>query len=161
MNQKHKTIVKHKSLLDLNPCANGLQFAEKYHTLQEAWDACDNPRWMVWYLRKTEHPKLLSVGAASARTVLPIFEKKYPDDKRPRAALDAVDRYLLHGTPIDISVRSAAYAAYAASAFAFADAAYAAYAAYAASADAADDAADAAAAKINMPNVIRSIVPKI
>ena len=152
MNQKHKTIVKHKSLLDLNPCANGLQFAEKYHTLQEAWDACDNPRWMVWYLRKTEHPKLLSVGAASARTVLPIFEKKYPDDKRPRAALDAVDRYLLHGTPIDISVRSAAYAA---SAFAFA------YAAYAASADAADDAADAAAAKINMPNVIRSIVPKI
>jgi hypothetical protein len=79
-----------------------------------------------------------------AEAVIDVYEKKYPDDKRPREAIEAVKQYLKTKT------KSAAYAARAA-ADAAADAASAAdaaayaaaYAAYAA-ADAAHAAADAA-----------------
>ena len=83
----------------------------------------------------------------AARLVLRYFEEKYPNDDRPRKAIEAAELYINH--PSD----AAAYAACAAAAADAADAA-AAYAAYAACADAADaaaaraaDAADAAAAR--------------
>lgn len=89
-----------------------------------------------------------------ALVVLPIYEKKYPDDKRVRECLEAILKF--KNGEIDRNellekrraAAAAAYAAYAAAAadyaYAAADAAYAAAAAYAADA-AAGFAADAAA----------------
>jgi hypothetical protein len=88
-------------------------------------------------------------GLKCASSVLDIFEARYPNDKRPRLALEAAYTYLKNPTEENKKACSyAAAAAYAADAAA-ADAAYAAaaaaYATYAADAAAADAAADAAA----------------
>ncbi|MBU2527694.1 MAG: hypothetical protein KKC03_13945 [Bacteroidetes bacterium] len=83
--------------------------------------------------------KKMSVELAiyAAELVLPIYEKEYPDDKRPRNAIEAAKAYLRKP--------SAAYAAYAAHAAYAADAAaHAADAAYAAAHAAAHAAASAA-----------------
>jgi rifampin ADP-ribosylating transferase len=104
----------------------------------------------------------------AAEQVLEIYEKQYPDDKRPRKAIEAAKKYIENPSAdaaarsaaarsaaarsaaarsaADAAARSAADAADAAYAADAADAADAAYAAYAAARSAADaaDAADAA-----------------
>jgi hypothetical protein len=90
-------------------------------------------RWAEWAISKSL-TKIQNVRWAvfSAEQVLPIFEKRYPNDLRPRKAIEAAKKY----------IEAPAYAyAYA---YAAADAAAAARAAYAA--DAAADAYAAAAA---------------
>ena len=78
-----------------------------------------------------------------AKQVLPIFEKKYPNDNRVRACIEATEGYL-NGTVTREELNSARYAAAAADAtYAAADATYAA--AYAAAAVAATYAAADAA----------------
>jgi len=76
----------------------------------------------------------VEIAIYSAELVLHIFEKEYPNDDRPRKAIEAAREYL------KLKTSAAAYAA---------DAAYAAYAAYAAdsayAASAAARVADAAA----------------
>ena len=110
--------------------------------------------WFV--IRKSEltdrQKQELAIGVAEI--VLEIYEKKYPNNKAPREAIQAAKDYLNNVIGIEeLRIkRYAAYAAYAAADAAYAayaaadaaDAAYAAYAAYAA-ADAAADAAYAAA----------------
>jgi hypothetical protein len=88
-----------------------------------------------------------------AESVLDLFEKKYPNDDRPRKAIEATKEYLKN--PIEKNAAAAAYATVYA-AYAAADAADAAvYAAacaaavYAAAVYAAADAADAADAAYN------------
>ena len=88
-----------------------------------------------------------------AEAVLHIFEDKYPDDDRPRKAIEAAKNYLKHPTEEN---RNAANAAYAYAAYtAYDDAAYAAYDAayYAAYYAAAYAAYAAAAAKRADPNL--------
>jgi hypothetical protein len=71
----------------------------------------------------------------AARQVLDLFEKEYPGDNRPRAAIEAAEKYIAEPTEAN---KNAAYAAYAAATAAYAAyaAATAAYAAYAAAYDA-------------------------
>ena len=109
---------------------------------------------MIWCFRCTvEDSKFTASQLAIEFTAecLPIFEKRYPNDFRPRGAIDAARGYMAGAVTLDElkKARSAAAAAYiAADAAADADAdaaAAAAYAAYTAAA-AADADADAAAA---------------
>mgnify|MGYP006921344668 FL=1 len=104
-------------------------------------------------LTKDENKK---VAIELAKSVLSIYENKYPEDYRPRKAIESAKSYLEGKITKEelIEFRKAAYAAaaaaYAAAAYADADAAAAAaadaaYAAYAAAAAAAYAAADAAA----------------
>ena len=99
--------------------------------------------WATAGTRSKEHAfirrKILGIAACDiVEMVLPIFEKKYPKDARPRQAIDAAIAYwAAPGIETLAKVKAAASAAYAA------DAAYAAYAAYAASAAYAADAASA------------------
>ena len=96
----------------------------------------------VWVLKRIATKEQREQwGARCAQSVLHIFEKAYPDDKRPRAAVEA----LLAGTCTK-GLKRGANAAYNAAAYAAnADAAYAAYATAAAAANAAYYAANAAA----------------
>jgi hypothetical protein len=104
---------------------------EKYH-------------WANWFIaRVMEYKDYVSCAVFAAESVINIYEKKYPDDKRPREAIDAAKKCIKYPSKKNNAVAYAADAA---------DAAYAAYAAYAAAhaadaVDAADvaDAADAAA----------------
>jgi hypothetical protein len=112
----------------------------------------------LWSLRACTDEKAAAdvarrLAIQFARDVLPIFEKRYPNDDRPRKAIDAAEDFLAGKIDAEALLkarRHAAYAAaYAAAAYAAAAAAYAAAyadAAYAAAAYAAAAAAYAAAA---------------
>jgi len=98
-------------------------------------------QWANWLIvRIMNRKQYLSYAIFAAEQVIDIFEKKYPNDKRPRMAIEAAKKVLENDTAEN---RVAAYAA-ADDAAAYADAA-AAYAADAATAAAYAAAADAAA----------------
>jgi hypothetical protein len=118
----------------------------------------------IWVLTKfLNKDQGVKAAIKIAKTTLNIFESKYPDDKRPRQALEAAEKWLNEPTEANrdaaytaadaaaaaADAAAAAAAADAAAAAAYAAAAAAAYAAAAAAAYAADAAAyaaDAAAA---------------
>ena len=112
-----------------------------------------------WWLCKkcalTKDENVL-IAIKCAKTVLYLFENKYPYDKRPRKAIEAAEEYLKTHNAAAYAAANAAYAAAdAAAAYAAADAAYAA--------DAADAVAyaDAAHGKIQKQcvNTIRKHFP--
>jgi len=114
-----------------------------YPTLQEAWNACERGDWMLWYAgRQSGQPdspsrrRLVACACACARVSLHLFGAKYPDDNRPRRAIEAAEAWARGDAdaPSSLDVRSAAYAASAAAnvAYAASAAANAANAAYAA-----------------------------
>jgi hypothetical protein len=139
-------------LKNLNACEEAKVWAEG-KSLEAAWKTCKRADWMLWILVKMLKTKgfpnkrlVFNSVADCAETALHLFEKKYPDDKISREAIQAVRNYADDKITLKElkKYRAAADAAYAAAAAA----AYAAAAADAAAADAAaaDAAADAAAA---------------
>ena len=125
-----------------NACAEAYEWAAAQPDAASCWTLNPRSDWMLWLLLKTpktpERDRLLRLAACDfAEAVLPIFEKRYPEDKRPRAAIEVARRFA-NGEATDAerieARRTAAYAAYAAYAAAYAAdaAAYAADAAYAA-----------------------------
>ena len=129
----------------LEPCADGYSWYLKNGTedlletlLKVNAHRPDYARWLFTRLMTVKQRREIAIFAA--KLVLPIFEKRFPKDKRPREAIEAAVKVLKHDTEEN---RNAAYAAaYAADAAANAAdaaanaaanaAAYAAYAAYAA-----------------------------
>jgi hypothetical protein len=154
---KHK-MKPNEYLQSIGACREAVQWVEEgnFETLDAAWQACQRGDWMLWLAGKTcgpvntpGHRLMTSAKCRCARLVLHLFEDKYPDDNRPRLAIESAERYSVGDgydpKPADAAY-AAAYAADAAYSAAYADAAaYAADAAYAAAyADAAAYAADAA-----------------
>jgi hypothetical protein len=130
-------------LAQMHPCTEAMLFVRKHKTLHAAWQKCERADWMIWFLRRKsllEKPIAVRFACQCAERVLPIFESKCPDDKRPRRAIEAALKWL--NDPSEAS-RNAANAAADAAAAANAYAANAAANAYAA--DAAATAANAAA----------------
>jgi hypothetical protein len=130
-----------QQLLDLNPCRDGLEFAESYDfDSSKIYETCERGDWLIWLLRKTNtatESQVVLLACECAERVLVTYEKKHPGDKRPRQAIESARKWASDPTEENrSSCRTADAAAYAA-----ADAADAV--AYAA--DAADAAADAAA----------------
>jgi hypothetical protein len=122
---------------------NGIDFIEKLMRDNRTLDAS----WLI--VRVMNKKQKVQYDIFAAELVIPIFEKEYPVDIRPREAIGAAKAYLKHP---HLKTKCAARAA--------ADAA--AYAARAAAADAADAAADAArdAALIKILNNGLSILRK-
>ena len=133
-----------RKLKRLRACAEAVEFARGFDSMQGAWDACERGDWLLWFVGKgtradggLRHRKLVLVACQCARRGLKYVKA---GEERPLKAIETAEAWANKAkgvTPAD--VRAAADAAYAA-AFAAADAAYAAYAA----ADAAADVADAA-----------------
>lgn len=63
---------------------------------------------------KTDHKTLATWAADCAERVLPYFEEKYPDDARPRTAIDACREWVRTGVFRRADVRNTALAAHAA-----------------------------------------------
>jgi hypothetical protein len=169
---KLSTITKN-DILAADPCSKGIEYLEKYDSLEEAWNHCTEPNHMFWAIRifaPLDKETSVKLAVAFAERVLPIHEGKYPDN-RPRAALQSAKVWLAEPTATAAAAAAAAaydasyaacaacaartaaydasyaaaYAAYAAANAAYAAAANAAYAACDAASDAANDAANAAA----------------
>ena len=100
--------------------------------------AFESSNWLI--VRLLNDANKIKYAVFAAREVLPIFEKRYPKDLRPRLALEAAEKFISDGSEVNKDAAcAAADAAY--DAARVADAADAAYAA----AYAADEAARAAA----------------
>ena len=62
--------------------------------------ATDHWPWANWLLaRLLNRPNQIRYAVYAAKQVLSIYEKKYPTDKRPRAAIQAAIRCIEHDTP--------------------------------------------------------------
>jgi len=124
-------------LIKESACLNGIEWFEKCgetDLLKVGLKAIedgrgDYSRWLIEHKLKTKKKIAVQVAIYAAELVIDIFEAKYPDDKRPREALNAAKKYLKNPSKKN---RAAAYAANANAAYAAANAA--AYAAYAANA---------------------------
>ena len=94
--------------------------------------------WAIWlFVRSVDRPIILKFSIFCAEMVLPIFERKYPEDNRPRKAIESAKAVLADNTEENKKATDAAAAATATAAYA-----YAAYAAATATA-AANAATDA------------------
>jgi len=82
---------------DHHPCEEGARFALRHKTLAEVWANCERGDWLWWMLRaRGPVTKKLSVmvAIACAERVLCVYEAEYPNDNRPRKAIDAARAYL-------------------------------------------------------------------
>ena len=85
-------------LVPLEPCdkSGAIEKARKYADPQAAWDAWDDGAELLWNLEKCGEKdtlKLVLCVCEIAERVLPIFEAEYPDDNKPRKAIEAARRY--------------------------------------------------------------------
>ena len=128
-------------LVKMGACKEGVDWFEKQsnHTLIALAKAAINgnkfqyANWAI--VRLMSHKQKVKYALFAAEQVLDIFEKKYPEDDRPRKAIEAAKAWLKN--PCKETAYAAANAADAAAnaAYAAANAAYAAaYAAYVANA---------------------------
>ena len=156
-------------------CSKALVEVEKYPTFQAWWDICEQADWMLWGLSKLnpipiEFWKSVVMCAHSA---LPNFESVFPDDDRPRKAIETRERWILEPNSVtDNELKSAESAARLAALVAARSAEPAAWlAAWSAEAavwSAAESAAEAAAWSTvesttlkELSDKIREIMPKV
>ena len=122
-------------LAKLNPCADALAWCGSRASLDEAWAECDRGDWMLWYAGRLSGPpksasrrRLVLCACECARLSLELFERRYPDDKRPCNAIETAERWAKGDETVSFddvraAASAAANAAYAASAAAYAAAA--------------------------------------
>ena len=112
----------------------------------EAWAKLQRHDWMLWLAEnrgvKLDESKLRLFACDCAEQVLPLFERDYPKDKRPRVAIETARRFA-NGKATQKELAAAGAAAWAAAGAAAGAAAWAA--ARFAARDAARDAARVAA----------------
>lgn len=83
-----------KLLKELGACPEAVRWVGN-RTLKRAWAECEQGDWMLWLCGKMEGKKgwstrqeIVLAACDCAELALPIFEKKYPEDKRPRKAIE-------------------------------------------------------------------------
>jgi len=140
-------------LQSLTACQDGIDWVAKYGDKEPvavirqlvADDKLDWANWLI--VRIMDYRKYTSYAVFTALQVIDNFEKLYPDDKRPRQAIEAAQKCIDDPTEENKSAaRSAADSAYstAYSAYSAYSTAYSAYSAYSAAYSAADSAYSAA-----------------
>ena len=96
----------------------------------------------IWCIRALDKQSAVGFAIYCAEKVLPIFEKEYPDDDRPRKAIEAAKNINISPDAVAAAADAYADAAYAADYASYSDAdyaaAFAAAAAHAAAASAVD-----------------------
>jgi hypothetical protein len=78
-------------LKQLNACDNAIEFASKFNTFQEAWDACERSDWMIWIINKKgwlTDKELRLFAVRCARGIQHLMK-----DERSINAIDVAERY--------------------------------------------------------------------
>ena len=97
-----KTATENPLLLQLrewDACADGYEFSVRSGatTLAQLWDKLERPDWMLWLADKKglklDEKGLRLFACECAEQLLPIYEKAYPKDDRPRRAIETARRY--------------------------------------------------------------------
>jgi len=159
---KMKAEITKEQIKALNPCAEGYQWYLDHGSPDLLKTLLDvnkiRPDWASWlYARLMSEKQRKQFAIYAAEEVLPIFEARFPDDKRPRKAIAAAKRVLKSNTPANRDgARRAAYNARDAANAAVVAGVGAVYAARAAYAGAAGVGAAATAAYANAANAAAS-----
>jgi predicted metal-dependent hydrolase len=104
-------------------CAEGMRWVTKNRLIGKAPKTFINALikgkhedWANWLIdRLFDHDRQVKYAIYAAEQVIEIFEKKYPEDKRPRKAIEAAKQYLkTHSGKDKNAAYAAASAAYAA-----------------------------------------------
>ena len=96
---------------NLGACEKALVEAQQYATAQEFWDACEHPDWLLWgWARCNPDNNFYLACCDIAEWSLSFYEDVYPDDDRPRKAVEA-RRAFLRREITDAELKSAADAA--------------------------------------------------
>jgi hypothetical protein len=154
---KHLNLTPKEFCSATDACEEGREFAQKYNTMAEVWDACPRADWLLWILRAidaAENEKTERLFAIWCARSTPMHDGRTTGalltDSRSIAALEVAERFA-HGNASREELTAARAAAWDAARAAAEDAARAAAGdAARAAADAADaawaaaDAADAA-----------------
>ena len=125
----------------LDPCLDGWEWYLKNQEedllkllLSANKEHPDYSRWLFTKLMTKD--QCVGIAIYSARLVLDIFEDKYPEDNRPRLAIEAAENWLKDPSEENVSAATyatataATYATATATTYAARSAAYAGYAAY-------------------------------
>ena len=96
-----------QEFLDLNPCYESIQFMESvdYDPIR-AWNECHHGNWLIWFLRKTNRlnkDHSVKIAIACAEHVLFKFEEKYPENNKPKQAIEAAKRWLTEPSYITVN----------------------------------------------------------
>src|SRR5271157_4289852 len=109
-----------EQLKAMGACEETVLWAKDYKTLRSAWAKCERADWMLWLCNKMEGKKgwpvrqdIVLVACDCAELVVPIYENKYPDDKRVRKCIEVTRKWAKGEARIE-EVRQARMAAYAA-----------------------------------------------
>jgi len=89
-----------KSLLSkLGACKEAVDWCNSKE-LAEAWETCERPDWMLWLCGnmcgKEGWPtkqEIVFVACLIAEDVLPIYENKYPNDRRVRNCIEVTRKW--------------------------------------------------------------------
>ena len=84
------------------------QFVTDKKIIEDLMDD-DKFSWANWAIvRLMDHPQKIRYAIYAAEQVIDIFEKQYPDDKRPRKAIEAAKNVCSHDTPENRAAADAA-----------------------------------------------------
>ena len=79
----------------MGACREAVEWS-KGKTFSEAWQQCERPDWMVWLCGRmcgaagwATRQQIVLLVCEFAESSLSIFEKRYPNDQRPRKAIEA------------------------------------------------------------------------
>ena len=82
-----------------NACSEGRDWARgnSIQSDSEAWTRLQRPDWMLWLAEnrgvELDESKLRLFACDCAEQALPLYERDYPDDKRPRQAIAVARRF--------------------------------------------------------------------
>src|SRR3990167_3174397 len=100
---------------DQGACSDGkewvLGIVGEGMTLRDLLPKFDRGDWMLWTLRHAETLtkfQYVELAVICAKPVLHIFEKKYPQDDRPRRAIEAAVEYAKNPTEANREIADAA-----------------------------------------------------
>src|SRR5690349_8106487 len=89
-----KTLALSDALAEIDACDEAIAWVGD-RDLKAAWAECERPDWMLWLCgRMAGKPgwptrqQIVLIACDIAESVLHIFEAKYPQDKRPRSAIE-------------------------------------------------------------------------
>jgi hypothetical protein len=104
-------------LKSLGACSEAIAWRGK-RDLKTTWAECERGDWMLWLAGKMADKKgwptrqqIVVAACDCADLSLEILEKKYPQDKRPRLAIEAARKWANGEASLDEVRSAAAYAA--------------------------------------------------